>query len=90
MSAADARPERKGKGGRPLEPYPGSSLLPRSEWHRCPACWTCFASAEGLRGHNRFRRCPATRDPLDDQLLSGDQLRRAVHERFQRLPRGTR
>jgi hypothetical protein len=60
MDAAARQPERRVVGARPFELREGiaSQLLEVGRWHECPSCLATFGTAEGLRGHRRFSRCP--------------------------------
>lgn len=78
------------KNACPLEPEPSSrsDLIERSRWHECRYCGATFGTAEGLRGHHRFGRCPVRGDPLDDVGLREDELRRRVRDRLRALAGG--
>ncbi len=71
----------KSKGARPFE---SSALLSRVDWYRCTLCGRTFASAEGLRSHTRFDRCPSS-DPLERRGLDESELRSRTRARLREI-----
>jgi hypothetical protein len=68
---------------------PKHVLLERARWYECALCRATFGTAEGLRGHHRFGRCPSRGDPVDNVNLIEDGLRDRVRRRLRALAGGS-